>query len=348
MPIITLNPSTDPRWAEFVHVHKRASLFHAPAWFSALQRTYGYGPVAFATQAPDGRLSAGVPFCEVRSPLTGKRLVSLPFSDHCDPLVESGEELRALLDHALAYAREHGLGRVQIRPLDVFDTTLPEGFGPEEEFAFHVLDLQPGIGEIESRFHKTAVRQPIGRAGREGLVYQTGNSAELLDDFFRLLVMTRRKHGLPPQPKRWFRALLDALAENTTIRTASKDGTVIAAILTARWGNTYYYKYGASDAQHANLGGTALLLWKTIEEAKANGASRLDMGRTDPSNAGLAAFKERWGAERRSLRYFRWPAPGSAPDHGEGWKMRSVKRVFAALPDWALIRAGSLLYRHMG
>jgi hypothetical protein len=72
------------------------------------------------------------------------------------------------------------------------------------------------------------------------------------------------------------------------------------------------------------------------------------MGRTDLANAGLAAFKERWGAERRALRYFRRPAPEHTPDHAESWKMRTAKRVFAALPDWAFIGAGSLLYRHMG
>jgi hypothetical protein len=32
-------------------------------------------------------------FCRVRSWLTGRRSISLPFSDHCEPLVESHEAL---------------------------------------------------------------------------------------------------------------------------------------------------------------------------------------------------------------------------------------------------------------
>ena len=45
-------------------------------------------------------------FCRIHSWLTGRRLVSLPFSDHCEPLYDSEEELQFLARY-LRSAFEH-------------------------------------------------------------------------------------------------------------------------------------------------------------------------------------------------------------------------------------------------
>ena len=82
-----IQPLTDPRWAELVKRHPRSSVFHTREWLEALHRTYGYEPVAMTTCSPDA-LTNAVVFCRVESRLTGRRLVSLPFSDHCELLVE--------------------------------------------------------------------------------------------------------------------------------------------------------------------------------------------------------------------------------------------------------------------
>src|SRR5690242_12893147 len=86
--VLAINPLVDDRWPEFIGRHPNASVFHSRGWLSALQSTYGYEPLAFTTSAPSEELKNALLFCVVRSWLTGSRLVSLPFSDHCDPLVE--------------------------------------------------------------------------------------------------------------------------------------------------------------------------------------------------------------------------------------------------------------------
>src|SRR5262249_10182222 len=97
VPAYNLDPLRDPRWPEFLETHPRASVFHTPGWLTALRRTYGYEPVAYTTTPPGTNLTNGIVFCKVNSRLTGRRLVSLPFSDHCEPLVESSEDLQPLL-----------------------------------------------------------------------------------------------------------------------------------------------------------------------------------------------------------------------------------------------------------
>ena len=92
-----INPLADSRWGEFLHRHARASIFHTLGWLEALQRTYGYEPVVFTTSRPGEQLQDGVVFCRVKSWLVRQRLVSLPFSDHTEPLVSNQENLLKLL-----------------------------------------------------------------------------------------------------------------------------------------------------------------------------------------------------------------------------------------------------------
>src|SRR5580692_9349194 len=88
-----IDPLQDGRWASLVERHPRGSVFHTSAWLEALSRTYGYQPVALTSCSPREELSDGMLFCEVKSWISGSRLVSLPFSDHCQPLLRRPEDL---------------------------------------------------------------------------------------------------------------------------------------------------------------------------------------------------------------------------------------------------------------
>jgi CelD/BcsL family acetyltransferase involved in cellulose biosynthesis len=346
-----LDPLTDPRWPAFLERNADASVFHTREWLQALRKTYDYTPLVYTTCPPGKDLTNGIVFCRIQSWLTGKRLVSLPFSDHCEPLVDSPETLDALLRKAAKDAREQHLKRVEIRPLSrapekaITDRVL----GRSDLFTLHRIDLSPDLDAIYARFHNDCIRRKIKRAEKENLAYEDGTSDKLLDAFYSLLLFTRRKHQIPPQPRQWYRNVLDCMGGRTKIRLVSKDGRPAAAIVTARFGDTHYYKYGCSDPTLANLGGTPLLFWRAVTEAKHEGARWFDLGRSDLPNEGLIAFKDRLGAERSELAYYSTSAVGASGEaHEEGWKMRLAKGVFARLPDKLLVAVGGMLYRHMG
>jgi lipid II:glycine glycyltransferase (peptidoglycan interpeptide bridge formation enzyme) len=217
--------------------------------------------------------------------------------------------------------------------------------GECNRYLWHAIDLRPGLEAIFKNFHNS-VQRKIRRAEREALTYEEGVSEQLLGQFYKLVVATRRRQHLPPQPIKWFRSLIASLGANLKIRVASKDGTPIASILTLCHRNTVTYKYGCSDARMHPLGGVALVFWNTIQQAKAAGYETMDLGRSDIGNEGLAAFKEHWGGVRSSLRYWSYPnRPGS---HKSLAKQKIVEKIVQAAPDWALIAAGNLLYRHIG
>jgi hypothetical protein len=342
--VYELDPLSDLRWPALVAVHPEASVFHTRAWLSALQSTYGYRPLVLTTCPPHACVTGGIVFCEIRSWLTGRRLVSLPFSDHCEPLVNGPKELDALLMHARRAVEQGSYDRIEIRPHSAPDEI--QSLQPKGGAVLHRLNLTAPADHLFRNFHKSCIQRKIHRAEKENLVYEEGNSEEQLNDFYRLMTMTRRRHGLPPQPLQWFRALNAAFGPSMKIRIARKDGAAVASIITLSHRRTMVYKYGCSDPSANIYGGTPMLFWRTIQEAKANGQNELDMGRSDLEDPGLSVFKEHWGSVPAPLTYWRYPAMGSTLR--PRWQKKLRDRVISASPDRVLQFAGNVLYRHMG
>ena len=345
-PTHRIDPLADPRWVAFVKSHPRASVFHTPGWLEALRRTYGYEAVAYTTTPPGIELTNGVVLCRVYSRITGRRMVSLPFSDHCEPLVSRPEDLEGLLRSIEIDCRREGWKYVEMRPRTI-GAVSPGGMQPAQRFYFHTVDLSLELKGIFHRFHKDSTQRKIRRAEREGLTYEEGRSEALLEKFYRLLVRTRQRHQWPPQPRDWFRNLVDCLGDKVKIRVASKDERPIASILTLSFKDVLVFKYGCSDERFHNLGAVHLLFWNTIQDGKGNGAREFDLGRSECDNPGLIAFKERWGATRSRLTYWRYQTyPASTAL--AGWGIKLARSIFAHIPDTLLIAAGKILYRHLG
>ena len=342
MRIFELDPSTDPRWPALLAQRPEAGIFHTQGWLQALRSTYGYQPVAFTTS--DGpTLTHAAVFCENRSPLTGRRLVSLPFSDHCQALAD-GPELATILQQLAAMQRKRRWRYIELRPATPCSA---EAFHRTESFQLHRIDLRPELPVIQKRFHDSCIRRKIKRAEKEDLLYEAGRSPELLEKFRFLLLLTRRRHKLPPQPAAWFRNVIHFLGEEATIHVVSKNGAPVASIMTLRFKNVLTYKYGCSDSTVSNLGGTPLLFWKVIQQARQDGVEEFDLGRSAADDPGLIAFKEHLGAHASELVYTRSPAPsaqGSSMPAAAGW----LRTALTHLPDPLFAGVGTLVYRHIG
>ena len=109
-----LDPLADTRWDDLVERHPRASVFHSRGWLEALQRTYRYEPIVLTT-SERGPLENGLALCRVRT-WTARRLVSLPFSDHCDPLVDRPEDLSAMLEFLEGEIEKKRWRSLELRP----------------------------------------------------------------------------------------------------------------------------------------------------------------------------------------------------------------------------------------
>ncbi len=346
-----IEPLKDPRWDKFLLKHPRACLFHSSAWLEALSRTYGFQPIAFTASLGSQDLENAIVACRVDSWLTGRRVVSLPFSDHCEPLVDGAED-RDLLMAALEREVEQERCRyLEIRPIRPFErvTSLCH---TTATYAFHRLDLAPDIEAIFGKLHKSSTQRKVRRAKREGLTYREGSTKAHLDDFYRIFTLTRKRQGLAPQSKKWFANLMDCFGDALRIHVALKEERVIAAIITIRYKDTLTYKYGCCDARFNNLGCMHLLFWNAIQEAKAAGLRWLDFGRTDADQQGLITFKNRWGATQSALTYTRYGAVENSTHlfdlYSSKWKSKATKYILKHVPSTLLPMIGEILYKHIG
>jgi hypothetical protein len=276
-------------------------------------------------------------------------LVSLPFSDHCQPLA-SGKDLREILSYLQGNCSTERFKYIELRPI-VFETCMDERkqrFVLSERFSLQRVDLRPELNVIYKNFHDSCIRRKVKRADREGLLYEMGRSEELQKKFRHLLLLTRRRHKLPPQPSSWLRNIVNSLGEMVTIHVLSKSDIPVASIVTLKYKSFLVYKYGCSDAQFNNVGATPLLFWKLIQQAKAENAQTLDLGRSSYDDLGLIAFKEHLGAISSELAYYRNRIPTKQKLLSNVGASALARQALIHLPDSLFSRVGQLLYRHIG
>jgi CelD/BcsL family acetyltransferase involved in cellulose biosynthesis len=343
--VILLDPLAEPRWLDLLSRAPAATPFHHPAWLALLGSSFRYEMSACCVEGDDGSLVGGLPVAEVSSRLTGRRLVALPFSDLCEPLLARDAQAGS------AIALGEALSELQRRrgvPLEVRGTGPALGEAPPgERFRHHVLALDADAAEVERRFAKPQVRRGIRRAQRERLQTAVATDRAALETFFRLHVLTRRRLGVPTQPRRFilgFESLFDAgLGFVLLVR---REGEPVAAGVFLTHGDTLLYKYGASDARFLPLRPNNLLFWEAIRWGCEHGMQRLDFGRTHWDQESLRAFKLAWGAEERELRYRH---VGAAVPGGRGERsQRALARVIRRSPPLAGRVIGEALYRHAG
>lgn len=344
--VYRISPLQDSRWDDLLNRHPEASVFHTRAWLEALRRTYDYSSCGFTTSPAGGALENAIVLSKVNSWLTGSRLVSVAFADACQPLVKNAQELKSIVSAIQECCQEQKYKYIEFRWIAAGPVQNPtEGLTAETSYVYHTLDLTRDLDAIFRAFHKSCIQRKIRRAKTEKLECHEGSSDDMLRDFYHLLILTRRRHGVPPQPIAWFRNLRDCFGSAFRIRLAMKDGCPIASILTLQFGQRLVYKYGCSDARFHQLGPMPWLFWKAIRDAKTQGLCEFDLGRSDIPDHGLIAFKNHLGASTVALTNYRYSRAGARKTSGV--RLRKVKSC-EYLPPSVLRFAGSVLYRHLG
>jgi hypothetical protein len=320
-------------------------VFHQRGWLQALSLTYGYEPCVLTSASAGQPLEDGVVVCRVSSWITGTRLVSVPFADHCEPLLGNDGDLLTFVSHLRAECNRRHWKYVELRPVSPIQE-LRFDLQPSGSYWAHELDTKPCLDAIARGLHRNSFRRKIRRAQSEKLSHETGTSQQLVHEFYRLMLTTRRRHRLLPQPRRWFQNLVSCMGDGSQIRMARKDGIPIAAMLTLRHRACVVYKYGCSDRRFHKMGGMPFLFWKLIEECKASEIDSIDLGRTDLANEGLIVFKNRLGATKNLLTYYRYT--NLKTRKMPNWESQDLGNLFSILPDTVLSNAGGLVYKHIG
>jgi lipid II:glycine glycyltransferase (peptidoglycan interpeptide bridge formation enzyme) len=338
-----VDPRQEAVWDDWVAMHPEAGPFHSSAWARVLHRTYGHRP-CYLSLHRGGRPVALLPLMEVDSPLTGRRGVCLPFADECGLLLFEKVNPRLLLDVLSRVGREHSWRHVEVRGA----AGLPVGALPSVEFYAHHLDLRPGLEAVHRGFHPS-VGRALRKAAQEGLTVEVRTDQEAMRAFCGLHARNRRRHGLPPQPDRFFEVIRQEFLEpgSGAVVLASRGPTPVAAAVFFQTGTRALYKFGASDERAQATRANNLVMWHGIQWLAGRGAASLHFGRTSCFQEGLRRYKRGWGASESVIPYYKLALPAATwvreRDRAAGFHTS----LFANLPLTFNRLLGAVLYPHL-
>ncbi|MFH1598624.1 MAG: peptidoglycan bridge formation glycyltransferase FemA/FemB family protein [Patescibacteria group bacterium] len=150
---------------------------------------------------------------------------------------------------------------------------------------------------------KQKTRYNIRLAEKRGVTVYEECDEESISQFCRLIQITKERDNFRPHPENYYRTMLDSLRPCGVVKLflAKYQDKVIAANLTAWFGDTVTYMHGASDYEYRQEMAPHLLQWQVIQWAKQAGYKYYDFwgiaDSDDPTHpwAGISRFKKGFG-----------------------------------------------------
>ncbi|MDL1893584.1 GNAT family N-acetyltransferase, partial [Sphingobacteriales bacterium CHB3] len=219
-----------------VHRHPDARMFHHPAWMRLIRDTYGY-PMFAVCLTHDGEIAAGIPMADVHSSFTGKRWISLPCSDSCPPLLPENDP--CALPRLIKFLKQRSgsnTHRIEIHA----NVDTPEKVFRKGEFVQHILPMNSPADELFNRFEKRTTQRSIRIAEKSGIVVKECKTFNDFESFYALHWKTRRRLGVPVQPKSLFVGLWNQLLQPGLgyCLVAYKNDTPVAGGVFLKFNNT--------------------------------------------------------------------------------------------------------------
>lgn len=345
MSVICIDALQDPRWDKFVREHE-CNVFYSPRWLQVLHGTYGFDVNAYLLLDERGEPIAGLPFVPIDD-LSGRRLVSLPFSDFCDPVVSNLTDWQRLTAPIID-AQQPFIVRCVHNEVPLSDERLEL----TNRAKWHGIDLRRDITEIRRSLHSSA-KNKINRALRHELTVEVAEHKEQMRDFYNLHLRTRKyKYHYLAQPYCFFENIWHRIIEpgHGVLLMAMYKGNVAGSSIGLFWQDTFFYKFTCSLPEYQKYGPSDLLVWQAINDAKARGYQYYDYGLSDWDQESLVWFKRKFATDEKTISMLRYTPTGTPSPQQNQFRalLPQLTDLFTdeAVPDTITEKAGALLYRY--
>jgi CelD/BcsL family acetyltransferase involved in cellulose biosynthesis len=279
--------------------------------------------------------------------IRGQRISSLPFCDRADPIVTAAGGWAGVADDALATNIPFTLRCFSDNP-----ATSDPRLRVAGEAAWHGTPLDCTEEELYKRISSTS-RRNLKAADRNNVRVVASAELDAVHSFHRLHVRLRKnKYRLLAQPLEFFERIwqqFSAHGSDPAVITllAEVDGEVAAGAMYLVWGDTLYYKFGASLSEYLPMRPNDALYWAALKLALSLGLRSVDWGISDLDQPGLVSYKRKWASVERRVVTLRG-GPDPTPKTEVGAMLGELTRLFTepSVPDDISTQAGALLYRH--
>lgn len=336
--LVQINPVVLAQWDETVLNNPFPKFFHLSCWIKTLVETYKFQPLCFIIQSGN---NCTIPLIIVKTLAGKKKAVSLPFSDECDIHTEINPN--DIVSKLRSIVKDQNIDRLEFRGTSQFN---PSG-RPSHTYFGHRLQLTTDTTLLWNNLSSSKQRN-VNKAQRENVSVTFHNDHNSVSKFYQLHCITRKRHGLPPQPIRFFDAIYENIIAKGAgeIALAESKNVIIAGAIFLFCRFDVLFKYGASDKNFQLTRANDLVMWEGIIRYSKKGMKTFSFGKTEKSHEGLCRFKEDFGASRFFLYDHIY-------DVSSGKKLIYSPRlqgfhnkIFGLMPVQMLRLCGEMLYKY--
>ena len=338
---------------EFINKHPHGWISHLDAWYSVVEKTTSCVQERnlLTTETSNGAISGLMPLCHVRSPLSGNRLICMPYATIGGPLVNSPDDLGPLLQRSIDFHRKQKTNRIEIRGVPGSDILQSfHGFAAGSRYTMHTLHLDCDLAAIQKTFHRTAIRKNFTRSVECGLQLRVAGDDHAVCEFYHLYALTRKRLRMPPLPWRFFAAIWEHLGKQglAEFLIAAREDRPIGGLMVFRYKERVSAEAIGWDAKHNSARPGIFLYWNAIQRAHEAGYKVFDFGRTSPDNKGLMEFKGRWGTLESDLCNYEYPGgqAGSTRRRNVSLLSKAVGIIMPHMPLPLFEMIGGFAFNH--
>lgn len=340
----TLNSQDLTSWDNFVMAHSGHSPYHLSAWGLAVKSAYNHDCI-YCVAKLQGTLVGILPVVVMKVPIKGIKYTSLPFCDLGGALATSIEVKLGLekyakqaicKDNTVLELREHS--RQESAP------------NPEElqgKKVSMLLPLPSSSDELMASF-KSKLRSQIRKAEKNGLSFQVGSDANLIDPFYSVFSRNMHRLGSPVHSKSWFESILFEYKNNCLVSIVKKDDIVVGAGIVLMTNNKACIPWASTLVEFNRLSPNMLLYWSLLSHCADSGIEIFDFGRSTYQE-GTYKFKAQWGAQPKLLNWYDFGEVTRDENKRKGpsKSRKLIEQAWKTLPLTIANQLGPLLRRYI-
>lgn len=337
-----LHPAKTENWDNIIH-ELGGSIFHTANWCEVLSQSYNYRARYFGIFDHD-QIVGVVPVMEIDSFITGKRGVSLPFSDYCFALFPDKVDVQAVLSDIADFGKKSGWKSIEFRGLNY-----PGGNEfVSDSYYVHQIDLKKPFEEVVKTFRRQN-RMNIKKAVKNNIRIKIENTREAITKFYQLNCKNKKKNGVPPAPLHFYQKIYEyVISEGLgNIFVAKLADKTISMGMAFQFGDQVLLKYMAQDYQYHQYRPNNLLIHDAIKHYAGSTWKTFCFGRTGMDNEGLCQFKKGWGTNVDVINYYNISLEKKTKTGYMGI-YKNNKKYFSKMPLWMLKMVGNMMYKHIG
>lgn len=311
MHVYTLEPITSQNvnvWDSLIQQSKNTTAFQSATWRNTLTNSFKQLDPVYLLIKEDNKLIGGIP-AFVFQPIPGIRLwQSIPWNLFGGPQIIDSVKVNqiklisAIVSYIETKATENGWCELywtfspdETQTYGDFLTEL--GYESTERFT-HILKTNENIDSIWTAYNKR-VRGAVRKAEKSGVQVTVTEKIEDLTDFYEMYLMTVKRLGGTPKPRKLMEMLLQQNLAKLAI--ASYKDNIIAGLLYLYYNHTVTLWCEASLPEFLQYRPNNAIFHHIITWACKEGYEWVDFGASPPENEGLIAHKEQYRAKKTNF-----------------------------------------------